>query len=143
MHGCQESSCWRFVSFFELESTKSKSHIHVYMHSQSIPEGSPSFMAADFSKLDLPKLTADAAKYPKAGVPIERMEFWRNLESSLHELHQMPDGDGWLSLVHGLEAKKITPAEDPAPPAISQQIMDACVKDRQPIPEVCRVTRPH
>ena len=60
---------------------------------QSIPEGSPSFMAADFSKLDLQKLTADAAKYPNAGVPIERMEFWSNLESSLHELHQMPDGD--------------------------------------------------
>ena len=50
-------------------------------------------MAADFSKLDLQKLTADAAKYPNAGVPIERIEFWSNLESSLHELHQMPDGD--------------------------------------------------
>ena len=117
--------------------------MHIHMHSQSIPEGSPSFMVADFSKLDLPKLTADAAKYPNAGVPIERMEFWRNLESSLHELHQMPAGDsveGWLSLVRGLEAKKITPAEDPAPPAISQQIMDACMKDRRPIPEVCRAT---
>ena len=104
---------------------------------QSIPEGSPSFMAADFSKLDLPKLTADAAKYRNAGVPIERMEFWSNLESSLHELHQMPDGDvaeQWLS---ELEAKKIMPEEDPAPPALSQQIMNACVKDRRPIPEVC------
>ena len=93
-------------------------------------------MAADFSKLDLPKLTVDAAKYPNAGVPIERMEFWCNLESSLHKLHQIPDGDvaeQWLS---ELEAKKITPEEDPAPPALSQQIMNACVKDRWPILEV-------
>ena len=49
--------------------------MHIHMHSQSISEGSPSFMVADFSKLDLPKLTADTAKYPNAGVPIERMEF--------------------------------------------------------------------
>ena len=112
-------------------------HMHIHIYSQSIPDGSPSFMAADFSKLDLPKLTADAAKYPSAGVPIERMDFWSNLESRLHELHQMPDSDvaeQWLS---ELENKKITPVEDLAPPAISQQVINACVKDRQPIPEVC------
>ena len=93
-------------------------------------------MAANFSKLDLPKLTADAAKYPNAGIPIERMAFWSNLETRLHELHQMPDGDvaeKWLS---ELEYRKITPMEDQALPSISQQVIDACVKDRQPIPEV-------
>jgi hypothetical protein len=42
-------------------------------------------MAADFSKLDLPKLTADAVKYPNARIPIERMEFWSNLETRLYE----------------------------------------------------------
>ena len=50
-------------------------------------------MAADFSKLDLPKLIADAAKYPNAGVPPEKMDFWSNLESSLLELHQIPEVD--------------------------------------------------
>ena len=85
--GPQIHGCWRFVNF---ESTKCKSHMH--MHSQSIPEGSPSLMAVDFSKLDLPKLAADAAKYPNAGVPIERMEFWRNLERSLH-------GRCWMVIV--------------------------------------------
>ena len=88
-------------------------------------------MAADFSNLNLPKLTADdVAKYPSAGVPIERTDFWSNLKSRLHELHQMPDGDvaeQWLS---ELENKKITPVEDLAPPAISQQVINACVKDR-------------
>ena len=102
----------------------------MFVHLQSIPEGSPSVMAADFSKLDLPKLTADAAKYPNAGVPIERMEFLGNLESSLRELHQMPDGDVAEQRLSELEAKKITPEEDPAPSALSQQIMNACVKDR-------------
>ena len=94
--------------------------MHIHIHSQSIPDGSPSFMAADFSKLDL----------PSAGVPIERMDFWSNLESWLHELHQMPDSDvaeQWLS---ELENKKMTPVEDLAPPAISQQVINACVKDR-------------
>ena len=59
-----------------------------------------------------------------------RMDFWRNLERLLHDLHQMPDDDnleGWLALVHRLEAKRITPTENPAPPAISQQIVDACL----------------
>ena len=68
-------------------------------------------MAADFSKLDLPKLTADAAKYPNAGVAPEKMDFWSNLESSLLELHQIPEVDSWeewFSLVHGLQAKKLT-----------------------------------
>ena len=111
------------------------------MHLKSTPDGYPNFMAADFFKLDLAKLTADAAKYPNAGVPPEKMEFWRNLERSLLELHQIPDGDGhegWLSLVCGLQAKKFTPAERHAPPVMSSQIMEACAKDRQPIPEVCR-----
>jgi hypothetical protein len=57
-------------------------------------------MAADFSKSDLPELTANAVKYPNARVPIERMEFWSNLECRLYELHQMPDSDAaeqWLS----------------------------------------------
>ena len=67
--------------------------MHIHIHSQSIPDASPGFMAADFSKLDLPKRTADAAKYSNAGFRIERMEFWSNLESRLHELHQMPDSD--------------------------------------------------
>ena len=85
------------------------------MDYQSIPEGSPSFMPADFSKLDLPKLTADAAQYPKAGVPIKRMEVWSNLESSLQQLHEMPDDgilEGWQALISGLKVKKINPAED-------------------------------
>ena len=101
-------------------------------------------MAADYSKLDLPKLTADAAKYPKAGVPPERMDFWSNLESSLLELHQIPkvhNCEEWFSLVHGLQAKKLTPAEHQAPPVMSNQITEACAKDRQPIPEVCRATQ--
>ena len=99
----------------------------MHVHLQSIPEGSPSFMAADFSKLDLPKLMADAAKYPNTGVPIERMEFWSNLESSLCELHQMPNGDvaeQWLS---ELEAKKIMPEEDPASPASSRSANHECL----------------
>ena len=113
------------------------------MHSQGVPESSPSFMAAEFCKLDLPKLTSDAVRYPNAGVPVEKMEFWRNLERSLHELHQVPDddnGEGWLSLFRGLQAKKITPEEDLVSPAIPQQITNACVKDRQPIPVVGRAT---
>ena len=98
-------------------------------------------MTADFSKLDLPKLMADAAKYPNAGVPVEKMDFWRSLDSSLQELHPLPDGDsveGWLSLVSELVSKKVPSTEDPAPPAISQDIIGTCVKDRQPIPEVCK-----
>ena len=139
MYGWQESSYWRCV-YFKLEKPHElnlDACTYTFTHMQSIPDGNPGFMAADFSKLDLPKLTADAAKYPNAGVPIERMEFWSNLESRLHELHQMPDSDvaeHWLS---ELEDKKITPVEDLAPPAISQQVINACVKDRQPIPEVC------
>lgn len=116
--------------------------MNICMHSQGVPENSPDHMAADFSKLDLPKLTADAAKYPNAGVPIERMEFWRNLESILHELHLMPDddnGEGWQSLVGGLEAKKIT-REDLVTSPIPQEITNACVKDRRPIPVVSRAT---
>ena len=109
-------------------------------NTQSIPDGYPSYIPPDFSKLDLPKLCADAAKYPNAGVPVERMEFWSNLESSLNQLHQVPDSDGvdgWNSLMSGIEAKKITPEEDIAPPAIPHQLTDAVSKDRQPIPEVC------
>ena len=102
------------------------------MHSRSIPEGSPSYMAADFWKL-----TADATEYPNTGVPIETMETWRAHCMSCTRCWMMIV---WLSLVHGLEAKKITPGEDPAPPDVSPQIMDAHVKDRQPIPEVCRAT---
>ena len=57
-------------------------------------------MVADVSKLDLPKLTADATKYPNAGVPLEKMDFWLNLESSLNQLHQIPDDSKkWHSLV--------------------------------------------
>ena len=114
---------------------------HIHMHLKSTPDGSPNFMAADFFKLDLPKLTADAAKYPSAGVPPERMEFWRNLERSLLQLHEIPDGDDrerWLLLVCGLQTKKFAPAEHHAPPVMSSQIMEACAKDRQPIPEVCK-----
>ena len=115
---------------------------HTYIiHPQDVPEGGPSFLTADFSKLDLPKLMADAAKYPKAGVPEEKMDFWRTLDSSLHELHALPDHDnveGWLSLVRELLSKKIPSTEDPAPSAISHNIVGTCVKDRQPIPEVCK-----
>ena len=80
----------------------------------------------------------DAAKYPNAGVPPEKMDFWRNLESSLLELHQMPTGgscEGWISLIHELQAKKLT-AEHQSSPVMPNFIMDACRKDRQPIPEV-------
>ena len=42
----------------------------------------------------------------------------------------------WLS---ELEDKKLTSVEDLAPP-ISQQVINTCVKDRQPIPEVCWAT---
>ena len=115
-------------------------HTYIYIHPQGVPEGGPSFLTADFSKLDLPKLMSDAAKYPNAGVPAEKMDFWRSLDSSLQELHPLPDGDnveGWLSLVSELLSKKIRSTEDPAPPAISQNIVGTCVKDRQPIPEVC------
>ena len=48
--------------------------------------------------------------------------------------------EGWLSLVCGLQAKKLSPADYRAPPVMSNQIMKACAKDRQPIPEVCRTT---
>ena len=60
------------------------------MHSQNIPEGNPSFVAADVFKLDQSKLTADD---DNVVIPIERMEFWRNLESSLHVLQQMLNDD--------------------------------------------------
>ena len=50
-------------------------------------------MPPNFSKLDLQKLTTDAAKYPNAGVPPEKMDFWRNLESSLLELHHIPNNN--------------------------------------------------
>ena len=95
-------------------------------------------MPPNFSKLDLQKLTTDAAKYPNAGVPPEKMDFWRNLESSLLELHHIPTCDsceGWVSLIHGLQAKKFT-AEHQTSPVMPNFIMDACRKDRQPIPEV-------
>ena len=96
-------------------------------------------MAADFSKLDLPKLTADATKYPNAGVPLEKMDFWLNLESTLLELHQIPGTyEEWNSLVSGLQTKKLTHTENEAPPVMHDQIMGKCAKDRQPIPEVLK-----
>ena len=51
---------------------------------QTIPEGVPKLLKPDFSKLDIIKLKADISKFPKAGVPKEKMEFWQNIEKHLH-----------------------------------------------------------
>lgn len=64
----------------------------VHIHLQDVPEGGPSFITVDFSKLDLSKLMEDAAKYHNARVPVE-MDFWRSLDRLLQELHPLPYGD--------------------------------------------------
>lgn len=49
----------------------------VHIHLQDVPEGGPSFITVDFSKLYLSKLIEDAAKYHNARVPVEKMDLWR------------------------------------------------------------------
>ena len=50
---------------------------------QTIPEGVPELLKPDFSKLDISKLRADIPKYPKAGIPREKMTFWQTIGEHL------------------------------------------------------------
>jgi len=43
----------------------------------------PELLKPDFSKLDISKLRADIPKYPKAGIPREKMIFWQTIGEHL------------------------------------------------------------
>ena len=99
----------------------------------------PDLLKPDFSKLDVNKLKADIPKYPKAGVPKEKMMFWQTIEEHLQKIEaksQEPVG-GWV--LETLKRRKMNQLEQsPHPPAtlIPEELISVRVKETAPLPEV-------
>lgn len=106
---------------------------------QTIPESVPELLKPDFSKLDIIKLKADIPKFPKAGVPKDKMEFWQNIEKHLHGIEgkSLP-AEEWLLEV--LQKRKMNQLQQhissPSASPLPEELLSAHVKETAPLPEV-------
>ena len=107
-----------------------------YFILQAIPPGSPNLLKPCFKKLDLPKLLADIPKYAKAGLPLEKAEFWERLQDKLKSMESRSSEEAeWiiprLAQKHRTQSDQVLRDAD-----IPGTIVEACEKDHAPIPEV-------
>ena len=111
----------------------------VFYVTQTIPESVPELLKPDFSKLDMIKLKADIPKFPKAGVPKEKMEFWQNIKKHLHgiECKSLPAEKWLLKVLQNAKMNQLkqhisTPSATPLP----EELLSAHIKETAPLPEV-------
>ena len=105
---------------------------------QTIPEGVPQLLKPDFSKLDINKLKADIPKYPKAGVPKEKMMFWQTIEKHLQKIEaksQEPVG-GWVLETLKRRMNQLEQSPHHPTPLIPDELTSVRVKETAPLPEV-------
>ena len=112
---------------------------HSVYVTQTIPKSVPELLKPDFSKLDIIKLKADIPKFPKAGVPKDKMEFWQNIEKHLHgiECKSLP-AEEWLLEV--LQKRKMNQLQQhissPSASPLPEELLSAHMKETAPLPEV-------
>ena len=86
--------------------------------------------------MDLPKLLADIPKYAKAGLPLEKADFWECLQDKLKRMESRSSEEAeWI--ITRLAEKHHTQTDQVLLDAdIPGTIIQACEKDHAPIPEV-------
>ena len=101
----------------------------------------PELLKPDFSKLDISKLKADIPKYPKAGIPREKMTFWQTIGEHLQGIEakgcELPSGQ-WV--LETLQRRKMDQHEQNsdslATTVLPEELTSVRVKETAPLPEV-------
>ena len=84
--------------------------------------------------MDVPKLKRDIQRYNNAGVPSEKMNFWRRIESVLSSLSSEAVVRSETHPLDALQSKeKLHSEETQSFPSVSSCILDMVEKDRAPL----------
>ena len=98
----------------------------------------PNILKPDFAKLDIRKLQADIPKYPKAGVPNDKMLFWQTIGDHLQMMEaksREPPSSQWV--LDTLQKRKLSYNEPNSTSALLPEVLAlVCGKQTAPLPEV-------
>ena len=89
-----------------------------------------------YDKLDRGKLKKDIERYGSAGVPQEKMSFWKEIDSIFSSLDSEAAVRSEIHPLDALLAKGKIISEEAVVPHVSSKVVGTVEKDRAPIPEV-------